>query len=268
MRGGCLLAVGARRARGSNKFSSVSCTNTITCREVCEKVSSSPAPYRADEAHTGPTDGLADTCRGLPHRLSRPLLGLVHISIVHIKKYNAKRECRTAEPKMTRSRGTKFVLFRNFVTKEVLLRGPAFQVRCRMPRDLGRLNPSSTRPPLSRPLLLFRSGTESSRSRTTAGRLCPCLMASNESSSRSASRASGHGGLSPPAGDEPSRLHRLHPRHTRPGGRQTCRRSLAPQLRQRARLSPRRCQLGLPAPWPLPTPGRRPRCATWPRPCC
>jgi hypothetical protein len=28
----------------------------------------------------------------------------------------------------------------------------------------------------------------------------------------------------------------------------------------------RRCQLGLPAPWPLLAPGRRPRCATWPRP--
>ena len=77
-----------------------------------------------------------------------------------------------------------------------------------------------------------------------------------------------HGGLSPPAGDEPGRLHRLHPRHTRPGSRQTCRRPLAPQLRQRARLSPRRCQLGLPAPWPLPTPGRRPSCATRPRPSC
>ena len=39
---------------------------------------------------------------------------------------------------------------------------------------------------------------------------------------------------------------------------------------QRARLSPQaqRCQLGLPAPCPLPATGRQPRCATWPRPRC
>ena len=41
-------------------------SNLLQAHKTCEMVRSSPIPYRTDEAHTGPTDGLAGHLSALP----------------------------------------------------------------------------------------------------------------------------------------------------------------------------------------------------------